>query len=434
MKPFITIGLIGFGTIGSGTLELIKKHKADVESRIGAKVQVKWVCAKQFKFKDLIDESIKKTSRWEDVVYDPDVDIIIELIGGTEPAKTIVLSALKAGEHVVTANKAILSKFWDEIFETAQKMRRLVYFEAAVGGGIPVIQALNEGLAGNRIQKIVGILNGTTNYILTKMQETGMDFTDALKEAQTAGFAEANPSFDIDGVDAAQKISILGSIAAGQWLPPSQVHCEGIRDIKSFDIRVIQERYKHVVKLLAIAEHTSQGWLLRVHPTLVPSAHPFAHARNEYNAITLHGDAVNDVMLYGKGAGRLPTASAVLSDIIYLSRHIASGTAGRLPYVSRRTHHLPRYAPMNEMRRRYYLRITTLDRPGVLSKVTGILGQHHVSIASVHQDEFDVEGRAKRVPVILVTHESREADVQASVEEINKLTTTKSKTVVLRMA
>ncbi|MCB4755905.1 MAG: homoserine dehydrogenase [Elusimicrobia bacterium] len=434
MKPHITLGLIGFGTIGSGTLQLFKEHKADVETRVGASVRFKWVCAKEYKVPHLIDASIRKTNRWQDVVFDPEVDCIIELIGGNEPARTIVISALRADKHVVTANKAILSKYWDEIFGIALKRRRLVYFEAAVGGGVPVIQALNEGLAGNKIHKIVGILNGTTNFILTQMQEKGMGFDEALKEAQGAGFAEVDPSFDIDGIDAAQKISILASLAAGQWLPPNRVYCEGIRQIQSYDMRVVQDKYHSTIKLLAIAEKLPQGWLLRVHPALVPLTHPFAHARNEYNAIALHGNAVNDVMLYGKGAGRLPTASAVLSDLIFLCRQIANGTAGQLPYVSRRDHRKLDFASMEDAQGRYYLRVNTIDKPGVLSKITGILGRHKVSIASVHQDEFEEDPRRRVVPVILLTHDSLEKDVQASVKEINRLPTTKAKTVLLRMA
>ncbi len=433
MKSHVNLALVGFGTIGSGTLQLLKEHRRDVEARVGAKVRMKWICAKEYKYPQLIDKTIRKTKNWQDVINDPDVDCVIELMGGTHPALDVVTAALKAGKHVVTANKAILSKHWNDIFGTAERMRKLVYFEAAVGGGVPVVQALNEGLAGNKIHKIVGILNGTTNFILTQMQETGASFDEALKAAQVAGFAEANPTFDIEGIDAAQKISILASLAAGQWLSPDHVTSEGISRLQSTDSRIIQERFNCTIKLLAIAEKTPRGWILRVHPTLVPNAHPFAHARNEYNAIALHGNAVGEVMLYGKGAGRLPTASAVLSDIIFISRQIANGTAGRVPYVSRRDHQTVEFGSMNDVRCRYYLRITTLDKPGVLSKLTGILGKNKVSLASVHQDTFGNQSAPSSVTVILLTHESREADVQASVKAIDRLSTTKAKTVLLRM-
>jgi homoserine dehydrogenase len=370
---------------------------------------------------------------WRDIVADPEVDCIIELIGGTNPAREIVLSALRAGKHVVTANKAILSKYWEEIFSMARQRSRLVYFEAAVGGGVPVIQALNEGLAGNKIHKIIGILNGTTNFILTLMQESGVDFGQALREARKAGFAEANPTFDIEGIDAAQKIAILGSLATGHWVPPTKVYTEGISRLQSLDIRLIEERLNSRIKLLAIAEETPKGWIFRVHPTMIAQSHPFANVRNEYNAVSLYGNAVGDVMLYGKGAGRMPTSSAVLSDIIFLCRHIANGTAGRLPYVSARNHHKIKFASIQDVKCRYYLRVNTLDKPGLLSKITGILGRHGASIASVHQDSYEEAPSKRGVPIILLTHETTEAHVQASVKAIDRLSTTLAKTVLIRM-
>jgi homoserine dehydrogenase len=334
---------------------------------------------------------------------------------------------------VVTANKAILSKYWNPLFETARKKKALLYFEAAVGGGVPVVQALNEGLAGNEIRKIVGILNGTTNFILTQMQEEGLGYSEALKKAQEAGFAEANPSFDVKGIDAAQKISILASLAAGQWVAPSRVHSEGISGLQSIDIRMVQERLKSVIKLLGIAERTPKGWLLRVHPTLVHRRHPFATVQNEYNAVAFHGDAAGDIMLYGKGAGRFPTSSAVLSDLIFVCRHIANGTAGQLPYVSRMKHRHVTFARMHSLMTRAYLRVTTKDRPGVLAQITGILARKHVSIASVHQDVVEGTGSAAKVPIILLTHTARESDIQAAVKKINALPSVKEPTVMLRM-
>lgn len=433
MNGKVTLALAGFGVVGSGTMELLRRQKKDIESRVGAPLEVKWIFSRKKKKSPFIGAGVRQTTHWKDIVSDPDVDCVVELMGGTEPARSLVLAALRAGKHVVTANKAILSKHWNEIFGLAQERHQLVYFEAAVGGGVPVVQALNEGLAGNEIHKIVGILNGTTNFILTRMQESGATFAEALKEAQSAGFAEADPTFDIEGIDAAQKISILGSLATGQWVPPSRVHCEGISKLNSIDLRLIRERLHSVIKLLGIAEQTEQGWIFRVHPTLVPLTHPFANVRNEYNAVAIHGNAVEDVMLYGKGAGRMPTSSAVISDIIFICRQIANGTAGQLPYVSRRAHKKLTFANMADVRCRYYLRVTTLDRPGVLAKITGILGRHHVSIASVHQDTFE-EGNSKRsVPIILLTHVTREADMQASLRSINSLPSIKAPSVLLRM-
>jgi homoserine dehydrogenase len=334
MRRKVTLGLIGFGVVGSGTVEMLKRNRKDIEARVGAPVDLKWICSRSKKKSPLIDRGVKQTTNWKEVVTDPEVDCVVELMGGMEPAKSVVVSAMQHGKHVVTANKAILSRHWNEIFEVATQPSKLVYFEAAVGGGVPVVQSLNEGLAGNQIHKIVGILNGTTNFILTRMKENGMSFGAALKQAQAAGFAESDPTFDIEGIDAAQKISILGSLSAGNWVPPEKIYCEGISNLQPIDLRLVQEKLNSTVKLLAIGEKTEAGWIFRVHPALVALTHPFANVRNEYNAVSLYGDAVGNVMLYGKGAGRMPTSSAVISDIIYLCQQIDNGTAGQLPYVN----------------------------------------------------------------------------------------------------
>ncbi len=432
MKRKVTLGLAGFGVVGSGTLQLLRDHRSDIESRVGAPLKVKWLLTRGRKSSALLRGGIRQTTDWKVVVNDPEVDCVVELIGGTDPAKQLIVEAIKANKHVVTANKAVLSRYWDEIFDTARARKRLVYFEAAVGGGIPVVQALNEGLAGNQIRRVVGILNGTTNFILTRMQESNATFATALKEAQKAGFAEADPSFDLDGTDAAQKLSILASLATGRWVPPERVYCEGISKLQALDIRLIRERLHCGIKLLGIAENTEHGWSFRVHPTLVPLQHPFANVRNEYNAVALYGNAVGDVMLYGRGAGRLPTSSAVVSDIIFLCRQVAHETAGWLPYVSNMNHRTVRFAPMSRLVSRYYLRLMTADRPGVLAHITGVLGRNNVSIASVHQDTPD-EGRRRSVPIILLTHPSREADVQKSVRALNDLPASRAATVLLRM-
>jgi homoserine dehydrogenase len=434
MKNQVNIGLIGFGVVGSGTLQLIKQHKKDIEARVGAPVKVIWLCSLEDNQSKWIDSSIRQTKNWRDVISDPRVDCIVELIGGTNPARQLVGAALNAGKHVVTANKAILAKHWDEIFGLAHRKKRLVYFEASVGGGIPVIQALNEGLAGNEIQKMVGILNGTTNYILTKMLEAGVSFQEALKNAQQSGFAEANPTFDVEGVDTAQKISILGSLALGRWVNPKRVYCEGITHIQPEDMQLAKSLLKSTIKLMAIAEQTSRGWVFRVHPTLVPNSHPFANVRNEYNAVMLKGNAVDDVMLYGKGAGKFPAASAVLSDIIFISRHIANQTADRIPYVVERTHKKVRLASMSKVKTRYYMRVTTVDKPGVLAKISSILGRNNVSLASVHQDVPD-NGKSGRsgVSILLLTHVVPESKVMKSIKSIDRLPTTRSKTVMIRM-
>ncbi len=414
-------------------MQLLNQQRRDIEARVGARLNIKWLCSRGKKSSPYLPKGIRQTRNWKDVVFDPQVDCVVELIGGTSPAKEAVMAALNNGKHVVTANKAILAKYWDDIFNLARKKRRLVYFEAAVGGGVPIVQAINEGLAGNRIRRIVGILNGTTNFILTRMQEAGESYSSALAAAQKAGFAEADPTFDVEGIDAAQKISILGSLATGQWIRPQKIHTEGISKLQLTDMRIVKNLLHKTIKLLAIAELRNHGWVLRVHPALVSQLHPFANVRNEYNAISVLGDAVSDVMLYGKGAGKLPTSSAVVSDIIFLCRQIANGTAGQLPYVSPGAEKSAPVVSMDHIVSRYYLRVTTLDKPGVLSKITGILGKKNVSIATVHQDEAELSGRGKAVSVVLVTHLNAEKNVQAAVREINKLSSTKAATVVLRM-
>lgn len=434
MKNHVTIALLGYGVVGSGTMQLLSEHEKDIRSRVGAPVRVKWVLSRGKKTSPHLKKGVQQTTRWQDIVDDPDVDCIVELMGGVEPARKIIVSALKAGKHVITANKAVLSRHWDEIFNEARSRRKLVYFEAAVGGGVPMVQALNEGLAGNEIHKLVGILNGTTNFILTKMQESRFSFKEALSAAQKAGFAESNPSFDVDGIDTAQKIAILGSLATGRWISPTRVHIEGIKNISEVDIKAVRERLRCMIKLLGIAEKTSHGWVFRVHPALVPVMHPFANVRNEYNALMLHGNAVGDVMLYGKGAGRLPTSSAVLSDIIFLCRQIANGTAGKLPFVTDLNHRDVRFADMSRVVSCYYLRVSASDQPGVLSKVTGILSSRGVSIASVHQGNVESSNPKKSVSIVLLTHPCSEKSIQSSVKTINALPAVKAKTVLIRMA
>lgn len=433
MMKHVTIGLIGFGTVGSGTLELLRLHRRAIEERVGAPVRVAWVCSRGRKNSPLIPKGARQTTNWRDVVDDPAVDCVVELIGGLSPALSIVTRAIRNGKHVITANKAILAKHWADIFSLAGQNKRLVYFEAAVGGGVPIVQALNEGLAGNKIQRIVGILNGTTNYILTRMQEAGLTFADALAEAKKAGFAEADPTFDVEGVDAAQKISILASLAAGGWISPDRVHCEGISKLLPVDIRLIQERMHSKIKLLGIAEKTAKGWALRVHPTLIHESHPFANVRNEYNAVSLYGDSADDVMLYGKGAGRFPTSSAVISDVIFLCRQIANGTAGQLPYVTQSADGVVPVTDIANVRCRYYIRVTTSDTSGVLARVTGLLSRNGVSIATIHQDVYEDPHIRGGIPILFLTHRNLESNVQKAVRAIDRLASTTAKTVLLRM-
>jgi homoserine dehydrogenase len=372
------------------------------------------------------------TQNAEDVILHPDIEILIELIGGYEPARTFVLKALHAGKHVVTANKALLAKYWGDVFEHTRMYGRLVYFEAAVGGGIPIIQAINEGLAGNRISKITGILNGTTNYVLTQMSQEGMDYPTALKAAQKAGFAEADPTFDVEGIDAAHKIAILASIASGTWVRLSDVITEGITHIDKRDMAFVRKEFGYVIKLLGIAKLSPAGVEVRVHPALIHETHPFANVQNEYNAISVDGDAVGDVMLYGKGAGSMAAASAVVSDVTYLARQIVAGTAGKLPYVSNEYRKHLKPVPKADTESRFYLRFAVSDKPGVLSGISGILGQCGVSIAGIYQPEHTFD-RAHGVPVLILTHKVREGAMEKALKQIGQKSYSRAKPVVLRI-
>jgi homoserine dehydrogenase len=431
-KKTINIGLIGCGVVGMGVVKILEQSLPILERRVGARLRLKAVC-------DQADISLPPTvvhkptieKDWKKVVGDPDIDIVVELIGGYEPARTMVLAALEAGKHVATANKALLAKYWGEIFSAAHRGQALVYFEAAVGAGIPIVQGVNEGLAANQIEKICGILNGTTNYILTRMAGEGLEFAAALKAAQKAGFAEADPTFDIEGVDAAHKIAILASLAAGAWVRLEDVYREGISDVDVWDVAFAKKHLGLVLKLLGIAEIDKGRLCARVHPALIPAAHPFANVSMEYNAIIVHGDAVGDVMFYGKGAGQMTAASAVVSDVVYLARQVANGTAGQIPYVVYEDERRLSTLPIEETSRRHYLRFTTVDKPGVLSQITGLLGEKDISIASAYQEAQDL--RRRGVPIVIVTHKAKEGAVRAALQAADKLPTVTQKAVHLRI-
>lgn len=435
MKPPVRIGLIGLGTVGTGVVQMLRDNRELIEAKVGAPVHLAMVCdrsAKPAELRKLGIEAVFVRSA-EEVLINPDIDVLVELIGGYEPARTFVLKALHAGKHVVTANKAILAKYWGDIFEHARMYRRLVYFEGAVGGGIPVIQALNEGLAGNRIQKIVGILNGTTNFVLTRMSQGGLTYDAALKEAQAAGFAEADPSFDVDGVDAAHKIAILASIASGTRVRLEDVVTEGITHIDARDIAFVQREFGYVVKLLGIARFADNGAVeVRVHPALISERHPFANVQNEYNAIVLDGDAVGDIMLYGRGAGRMAAASAVVSDITYVARQVAAGTAGKLPYISGDHRRAAPAVSKAAMQSRFYIRFTAADRPGVLAGISGVLSKFGISISGVYQPEHGFDSR-KGASIMILTHTTAEGKMEKALKEIARQSYTRAKPVVLRI-
>ncbi len=420
----ITIGIIGFGTVGSGLYRLIRQNGELIGLRKGISVEVKRVCDLRKDYVTKNTENVAVTDRWQDITGDPGIDIVVELIGGLEPAKTIIMEALRGGKSVVTANKKLLAEKGYEIFQSTGKNGVKLGFEAAVGGGIPCILALKQGLVGNKIKSIMGILNGTTNYILTRMDETHRSYEDALREAQQKGFAEADPTADVEGFDAGHKISLLSMIAYGKRVDYSSVLTEGISQINEIDLSYARDM-GYVIKLLGIAKETGGVLDIRVHPTMIPMTHPLASVRNEFNAIMYDADMTDPVILYGTGAGSLPTASAVLSDIIQIAEKMeiqeqALLTSGDAVYIG----------PESRLSR-YYLRIHSHDRPGILSKISGVLGNHGISIASVIQRENVTDDEF--LPLIIMTHEAREKDLFEAVREINDFKFVGKNVVVIRV-
>jgi len=428
----IRVGLLGFGTVGSGTAKILLENKDVLDARLGAELELKWIG-------DLdvdsdrgvtVDKRVLTTDA-KQVINDPEVDIIVELVGGYEPAKSFILAAIENGKHVVTANKALLAAYGEEIFAAASKQGVEIGFEASVGGGIPLLRSIKEGLVANRIHRLFGILNGTSNYILSKMTNEGGSFSEVLKEAQDLGYAEADPTFDVEGVDAAHKLTILLSIAYGVPIDFKSVYTEGISKITSLDIAFMKE-FGYRIKLLAISKDDGNSIEARVHPTLIPEGSLLANVNEAYNALYISGDAVGNVMFYGPGAGMMPTGSAVVSDLVDVARNILNNSMGRVPYfgyqsnqVKPRTIKSPR-----DLMAKYYFRVSAHDRPGVLSKISGILGENDISIESVHQKGRDLVGA---VPIVMITHEAREAAVYAALSRIDDLDVVKDKTVMIRI-
>jgi homoserine dehydrogenase len=378
----------------------------------------------------MVDSSVLTKDGYE-VVEDPRVQIVVELIGGTGAAREFCLKALRKGKHLVTANKALLALHGQEIYRAAAENRADLGFEASVCGGIPIIRALREGLVANRIQLMMGIINGTANYILTKMSEEGQDFASALAEAQAKGYAEADPTFDVDGLDAAHKLQILSSIAYGGYVDFERIYVEGIRSISPLDIRYAGE-FGYKIKLLAIAKDSEGRREVRVHPALIPEQYILASVGGVFNAVYIKGDAVGPLLVYGQGAGQMPTASAVVSDIVEIAQDILSQRPSRSNSLPLRKVEEVGISIMDisEVKSRYYLRVSALDKPGVLSKVSGILGTHNISISSVIQKERHQESS---VPVVMMTHEAREGDMRRALQEIDQLDVVTGGTVCIRV-
>ncbi|MFZ6742515.1 homoserine dehydrogenase [Undibacterium sp. JH2W] len=420
MKP-IKVGLLGIGTVGSGTFNVLKRNQLEITRRAGRSIEIAMVADLNVeRARELTNGECEVVNDANLVVTNPDIDIVIELIGGYGIAKDLVMKAIANGKHVVTANKALLATHGNEIFKAAEQKGVMVAFEAAVAGGIPIIKALREGLTANRIQWIAGIINGTTNFILSEMRDKGLDFATVLKQAQELGYAEADPTFDIEGVDAAHKATIMASIAYGIPMQFDKAHVEGITKLQASDIRYAEE-LGYRIKLLGISKRTEAGIELRVHPTLIPEKRLIANVEGAMNAVLVHGDAVGATLYYGKGAGSEPTASAVIADLVDITRLATADPEHRVPYLAFQSNSLSDLPvlPMAEIVTSYYLRMHVADKPGVLADVTRILADLTISIDAMLQKE-PAEGETQ-TDIIILTHQTKEKNIVAAIEKIEKL-------------
>ncbi|MCP4399451.1 MAG: homoserine dehydrogenase [bacterium] len=428
----IKIGVIGFGTIGTGVVKTFIQQKELLRARTGMSFEVAKIADLDITTSRGIDiDPSLLTTDVNDILNDPEIQLAIELMGGYEPAKTFMLQALRNGKHVVTANKALLAVHGQEIFETAEAQKMDVGFEASVGGGIPIIRSIREGLVANNFSEIYGILNGTTNYILTEMTEKGEDYEQVLKRAMELGYAEPDPTFDVEGIDATHKIILLTYLAFGQHVTMEQVFTEGVSQLTSTDITFATELgYK--IKLLAITRRIGDAVEVRVHPTMLHAEHLLAKVDGSFNAIYAVGDIVDSTMSYGHGAGMMPTASAVVSDIVDIARNMRQGISNRIPLspgLTEEEQSLSIQAP-DRFLSRYYLRFKVLDHPGVLSKISGLLGEYNISIASVIQKEMHP---VDSVPLVMLTYEAYEHDVQEAIRKIEQMDSVTDKTVLIRV-
>ena len=420
MNP-VKVGLLGLGTVGGGTLNVLVRNAAEIARRAGRGIVVAHAAAREYKAEGL--EGLDKVELVDDafaVVNNPDIDIVVELIGGYSPARELVLQAIENGKHVVTANKALIALHGNEIFEAAQNRGVTVAFEAAVAGGIPIIKALREGLAANHIEWIAGIINGTGNFILTEMKDKGRDFADVLAEAQALGYAEADPTFDVEGVDAAHKLTILASLAFGIPLQFDKCYKEGISRIEPQDV-TYAEQFGYRIKHLGVTRRTDKGIELRVHPTLIPSRRLIANVDGVMNAVLINGDAVGPTLYYGAGAGSLPTASAVVADIVDVTRTLTTDPENRVPHLAFQPGELSDLSvvSMDEVETAYYLRMTAVDRLGVVAAVAGILADAGISIEAMQQKQ-PREGESE-VPLVMLTHRVRERQMNQAINRIEAL-------------
>jgi len=432
MKP-IQVGLLGIGTVGSGVFTVLARNQEEIKRRAGRGIRIHMVADLDTKrAQEMVSGQAEVVADARKVIQNPEIDIVVELIGGYGIAKDLVLEAIAAGKHVVTANKALIAVHGNEIFKAAHAKGVMVAFEAAVAGGIPIIKALREGLSANRIEWIAGIINGTTNFILSEMRDKGLDFNTVLKEAQRLGYAEADPTFDIEGIDAAHKATIMSAIAFGVPMQFAKAHVEGITKLSAIDIKYA-EQLGYRIKLLGITKKVPSGIELRVHPTLIPTKRLLANVEGAMNAVQVHGDAVGTTLYYGKGAGSEPTASAVIADLVDVTRLQTADPENRVPHLAFQPDALQNtpILPMAEVTTSYYLRFAVADQAGVLAEITRILAAHGVSIDALLQKEA-AEGESQ-TDLVILTHETKEKNMMAAITEMQALKTVLGEIIKIRL-
>ena len=423
-RKTVKVGLLGLGTVGTGVYKLIRKQEEEMKYKTGADLEIAAILVHNIKKqREGIDTSLL-TDRWEDILCNDEIEIVIEVMGGIEPARTMILDALRAGKNVVTANKDLVAEYGRELLDAAEDSGVDFLFEAAVAGGIPIIRPMKQCLMANEIDEVIGIVNGTTNYILTRMFEENMDFSDALAKATELGYAEADPTADIEGLDAGRKVAIMASIAFHSRVVFSDVYTEGITKITARDIAYAKD-FGSVIKLLGVARHTEDGIEVAVHPMMLPQNHPLASVRDSFNAVFVHGDAVDDVMFYGRGAGELPTASAVMGDVIDVVRDIQYHCTGRISCTCYRNIEVKKYA---EAKNKFFLRMQVENRPGVLAAIASVFGEHKVSISKVSQ-KIITDNVAE---LAIVTEAVKEYHMKDALEQLDQMDTVREISSVIR--
>ena len=423
-KRTVKVALLGLGTVGSGVYKLVERQQNEMVNKVGADLRIEKILVHNIgKKRDGVDASLL-TDRWEDIIDDKEVEIVIEVMGGIEPARTMILEALNSGKNVVTANKDLVAEYGKELLDAAENNGVDFLFEAAVAGGIPIIRPLKQCLASNELDEVIGIINGTTNYILTKMFEDGMDFEEALAKATELGYAEADPTADIEGLDAGRKVAIMASIAFHSRVVFSDVYTEGITGITARDIQYAQE-FKSVIKLLGVAHNTEDGIEVGVYPMLLPKDHPLASVRDSFNAVFVHGDAVDDAMFYGRGAGEFPTASAVMGDVIDVARDIQYHCTGRISCTCYRTTPIKKF---DDVKNKFFLRMQVDNKPGVLAAIASVFGVHKVSISKVVQKII----KGGTAELVIVTEAVKEYHMQDALEHLKEMETTREISSIIR--